>query len=109
IADFDNKTGDEIFDGALKRALAVQLEQSPFLDIFPGERIRQTRRWMGRSPDVPVTRDVAREICERQGLKAMLVGSIGQLGNHHVIGLEAVNALTGDVLAREQVQAENKE
>ena len=109
IADFDNKTGDEIFDGALKQALAVQLEQSPFLNIFPDERIQQTLRLMGRMPDVRVTRDVAREICERQGLKAMLVGSIAPLGSHYVIALEVVNALTGDVLAREQVEAESKE
>jgi serine/threonine protein kinase/Flp pilus assembly protein TadD len=109
IADFVNTTGDPVFDGALKQALAVQLEQSPFLNIFPDERIQQTLRLMGRSPDVHVTRDVAREICERQGLKAMLVGSIAPLGSHYVIGLEAVNARTGDVLARDQVVAESKE
>src|SRR5207237_4183619 len=65
IADFVNTTGDPVFDGALKQALAIQLEQSPFLNIFPDERIQQTLRLMGRSPDVRVTRDVGREICER--------------------------------------------
>ena len=109
IADFVNTTGDAVFDGALKQALAVQLEQSPFLNIFPDERVQETLRLMNRPPETRVTRDVAREICERQGLKAMLVGSIDPLGSHYVIALDAVNARTGDVLDREQTEAESKE
>ncbi len=109
IADFVNTTGDAVFDGALKQALAVQLEQSPFLNIFPDERVQETLRLMNRPPETRVTRDVAREICERQGLKAMLVGSIAPLGSHYVIALDAVNARTGDVLDREQTEAESKE
>jgi tetratricopeptide (TPR) repeat protein/predicted Ser/Thr protein kinase len=109
ITDFDNTTGDTVFDGALKQALAVQLEQSPFLNIFPEERIRETLRYMDRSPDERVTREIAREICQRQGIKAMITGSISSLGSHYVIGLEAVNAQTGDVIARQQVEAEKKE
>ncbi len=109
LADFTNTTGDSVFDGALKEALAVQLEQSPFLNILPDERVREALRFMGRPPETRVTREVAREICERQGSKAMLIGSIAPLGSHYVIGLEAVNGHTGDVLAREQVEALSKE
>ncbi len=109
LADFVNTTGDAVFDGTLKQALAVQLEQSPFLNIFPDERVRETLRFMGRSPDERVTRDVAREICQRQGLKAMLLGSIASLGRNYVITLEAINSQTGDAIARQQVEAESKE
>src|SRR6266567_3308990 len=109
IADFVNTTGDAVFDGALKQALAVQLEQSPFLNIFPDARVQETLRLMNRPPETRLTRDVAREICERQGLKAMLVGSIAPLGSHYVIALDAVNVRTGDVLDREQTEAESKE
>ena len=56
-----------------------------------------------------MTKDVAREICERQGIKAMLTGSIASLGSRYVIGLEAINVHTGDVIAREQAEAESKE
>ena len=104
-----NTTGDPVFDGTLKQALAVQLGQSPFLNIFSEDRVREALRFMGRSPDEHVTRDVGREICQRQGLKAMLVGSIARLGNHYVITLEAINAQTGDAIAGEQAEAENKE
>lgn len=109
LADFVNTTGDSVFDGTLKQALAVQLGQSPFLNIYPEERVREALRFMGRSPDDRVTKDIAREICERRGLKALLAGTISSLGNHYVVTLEAVNAHNGDTIAREQAEAESKE
>ncbi|MEW6129299.1 MAG: protein kinase [Acidobacteriota bacterium] len=109
LADFTNTTRDAVFDGTLRQALAVQLEQSPFLSIFSDERIRETLRYMNRSPDERLTVPVAREICQRQGLKALLTGSISSLGSHYVISLEALNAQTGDAIARQQVEAESKE
>src|ERR1700723_2632541 len=108
LADFVNTTGDSVFDGTLKQALAVQLEQSPYLKIFPESRLQQALRYMGRPADERVTKDVAREICLREGVKAMLTGSISSLGSHYVITLEAVNAQTGDSLDREQIEAESK-
>src|SRR4030081_3937714 len=109
LADFINTTGDGVFDGTLKQALAVELEESPYLNIFPESRIHEALRFMGRSPDERVTSSVAREICLREGVKAMLTGSISSLGSHYVIALEAVNAQSGDSLAREQAEAESKE
>jgi serine/threonine protein kinase/tetratricopeptide (TPR) repeat protein len=109
LADFVNTTGDAVFDGTLKQALAVQLEQSPYLNVLPQSRIQAALRLMGRLPDERVTSDVAREICVRDGVKAMLTGSISALGSHYVIDLNAVNAQTGDSLGRAQVESESKE
>ena len=109
IADFANNTGDAILDGTLKQALAAQLGQSPFLNIFGDQRVRDSLRFLGRSADERVTRDLAREICQRQGLKVFLAGSIAGVGSHYVMTIEAVNAQTGDALAREQVEADSKE
>jgi eukaryotic-like serine/threonine-protein kinase len=109
LADFVNTTGDPVFDGTLKQALAVQLEQSPYLNIVPQSRIREALRFMGKPPDERLTNDVAREICQRQGIKAMLTGSIAGLGNHYVVTLLALNGSTGDSLATEQVEVESKE
>jgi len=109
LADFVNTTGDAVFDGTLKQALAVQLEQSPYLNIFPEQRVRETLRFMGRSADERVTSAVGREICQRAGIKAMLAGSISSLGSQYVLALEAVNCATGDSLAREQAEARSKE
>jgi tetratricopeptide (TPR) repeat protein len=109
IADFTNTTGDTVFDDTLKQALAVDLGQSPFLNILSEEKARQTLRQMTRSPGERLTQDLAREVCQRAGSKAYLAGSIAALGTQYVIGLEALNCSSGDVLAREQVTAAGKE
>ncbi|MEW6128160.1 MAG: protein kinase [Acidobacteriota bacterium] len=109
LADFTNTTGDAIFDGTLKQGLAVQLQQSPFFNIFPEARARQTLLLMKRSEDERITQTLGREICERQGLKALIAGAIAPLGTHYVITLEAINAKNGEVIAREQSEAESKE
>jgi tetratricopeptide (TPR) repeat protein len=109
LADFENTTGEPVFDGALRVALAVALEQSPFLKVFPEDRARETLRLMQRSPDERITRPIAREIAQREHLKALLAGSIARLGRTYVLGLEAVDAQTGDVMAREQAEASNQE
>ncbi|HXT63512.1 MAG TPA: protein kinase, partial [Pyrinomonadaceae bacterium] len=109
LADFANSTGDPVFDGTLKQALAAQLEQSPFLNIFSDQRVRETLRFMNRSPDERVTKEIAREICQRQGLKAFLSGTISTLGSHYVITLEATSTQTGDAIAIDQAEADGKE
>jgi serine/threonine protein kinase/predicted Zn-dependent protease len=109
LADFVNTTGDEVFDGTLRQGLAVQLEQSPYLNIFPEERARETLRLMERSQDEKITREVGREICQRRGIKALLVGTIASLGRNYVITLEAINSQSGEAVARQQAEAESKE
>jgi DNA-binding winged helix-turn-helix (wHTH) protein/tetratricopeptide (TPR) repeat protein len=109
IADFDNTTGDEVFDGTLRQAVAVELGQSPFLNVVSETRVREMLRFHGRSPDEKVTQDLAREIAQRQGVEALLLGSIASLGRHYVIGLEAVSAASGETIARAQVEAESRE
>ena len=109
LADFTNKTGDSVFDDTLKQALAVGLEQSPFLNILSEEKVSQTLQEMTRSPKERLTRDLTREVCLRAGSKAYLGGSIAALGTQYVIGLEAVDCASGNTLAREQVTAAGKE
>jgi serine/threonine protein kinase/Tfp pilus assembly protein PilF len=109
LSDFDNKTGDSVFDDALKQGLSVQLEQSPFLALVSDRRVNETLKLMGRPAGDRLTPEVTREVCERTGSKAMLTGSIAGLGSQYVIGLKAVNCNTGDVLAEAQEQAAGKE
>jgi len=109
LSDFDNKTGDAVFDDTLKQGLSVQLEQSPFLALISERRVNETLKLMGRSPDDRLTANVTREVCQRTDSKAILTGSIAGLGSQYVIGLKAVNCNTGDVLAEAQEQAAGKE
>jgi serine/threonine protein kinase len=109
LADFTNTTGDAVFDGALRQGLAVQLDQSPFLSIISDDRVHQALTMMSQPPDTRLTPKLAREICQRTGSAAVLEGSIDSLGTQFVLGLRAINCLTGDVLGQEQAQAARKE
>jgi serine/threonine protein kinase/tetratricopeptide (TPR) repeat protein len=108
LADFFNTTGEAVFDGALKDALDIQLQQSPYLNVVPASQVRSTLQLMERSPNEPVTAAVARDVCERLGVKAIMLGSIAPLASAYVITLEAQACRTGDTLAREQTQAASK-
>jgi len=109
LADFTNATGDPVFDGTLKEALAVDLDQSPFLNILPDPKVRETLKYMNRTPDSRVTSDLAREICQRLGSKAVIAGGISNLGSHFVITLNATSCQTADSLAREAGEVSSKE
>ena len=109
LTDFVNTTGDPVFDGTLKQALAVKLGESPFLNVFPERKVQETLPLMNLSPDEPVTLAVARDICQREDIKAILTGAIASLGSQYVITLNAEDCLSGDSLAREQVEAAGKE
>ena len=109
VGEFENKTGDPVFDESLITALKLHLGQSPFLDIVADQRVRETLRLMGRTEQDRLTSDVAREACQRLNLKAMIDGSISLLGTSYVLRLDATDCSTGDSLAREQVEAPNRE
>ena len=109
VADFINKTGDPVFDSTLNQALRVQLGQSPVLDIISQQHLRQSLQFLGRKQDEPITPQIAREIGEREGGKAILVGTIAPLGKAYVITLDAQNATNGDDIATEEATAPDKE
>jgi Tfp pilus assembly protein PilF/predicted Ser/Thr protein kinase len=109
LSDFENKTGDAVFDDTLRQGLSVQLEQSPFLSMISDSKVNQTLKMMGRPAGDRLTPEVTREVCQRSSCKAMITGSIAGLGNQYVIGLKAVNCQSGDLLAEAQEQAAGKE
>ncbi len=109
LADFANATGDAIFDDTLKTALNISLRQSPFLNVLPDGQVTKTLRLMMRPADAKITPELARQLCQRAGSKAYVVGSIGSLGSQYVLGLKAANCQSGDTLAEEQVTAASKE
>src|SRR3954470_252305 len=109
LTEFENTTGEAIFDQTLKMALAFSLAQSPFLDIVPDSRVAQTLRLMGRTPGERVTKELGEEICMRQNLKAFITGTISGFGSIYVLTLEAINARTGESLGREFEQVTSRE
>ena len=109
LAEFENKTGDAVFDQTLRQGLAVQLEQSPFLALVSDASIQQSLRFMKRPAGTPLTLEVAREVCERTGSAAVLEGSIASVGSQYVLWLRARKCGSGDAIAQEQAVAGKKE
>ena len=109
LSEFTNTTGDPVFDGTLRQGLSAQLEQSPFLNLLSDERVAQTLALMAQPKDARLTRELAREVCQRTASAASIEGSISSLGTQYVVGLKAVNCRSGDVLANEQATAGGKE
>ncbi len=109
LTDFENTTGESIFDNTLKTALSFSLAQSPFLDIVPDAKVSRTLRLMARPHDEPVTRELAHEICIRLNVKAFLSGTISNFGSIYVLTLEAVNAMTGESIGQQLEQAASRE
>ena len=110
LADFDNSTGDPVFDDTLKTALSVSLSQSPFLNVLSDNKVAadveaecSARLTQSSRPTLPA------KLCQRADSKAYIAGSIASLGSQYVLGLKVVNCQSGDTLAQEQATAAAKE
>jgi len=109
LADFENKTGDPVFDDTLRQGLIVQLQQSPYLSLVPDQKVRATLKLMGKPAGSALTGETAREVCERVGARAMLAGTISTIGSQYVIGLRAEGCTNGEALDNQQAQASGKD
>lgn len=109
ISDFENKTGEAVFDGTLKEGLAAQLSQSSSLNIVSDDQVKETLRLMKRRKEQRLLGGVAREVCARQNAKAMVAGTITPLGTHYAVTLHALTCSTGETLSTVQTEAAGKE
>jgi eukaryotic-like serine/threonine-protein kinase len=109
LADFDNQTGDPVFDNTLRTALEIQLEQSPFLNIVSRQQLLEGLAYLGKPANTKIDVAVAREIAEREGVKAVLAGTISSLGSTYIIAVTATSSANGDEIAHEQVEAKGKD
>jgi hypothetical protein len=109
LADFENSTGDPVFDDTLRQGLSVQLQQSPFLSLISDRQVQQTLVRMGQAKGARLTAEIVQQVCERTASAAVLEGSIASLGSQYVLGLRARNCTTGSILDQEQIQAARRE
>jgi eukaryotic-like serine/threonine-protein kinase len=109
VSEFANTTGDSVFDGALKQALTIQLEQSPFLNVLSEAKVAATLKLMARPTSERLTEQVAQEVCQRTNSQALLVGSISRVGNPYLIAVKAVNCQSGDTLASAEAEVPNRD
>src|SRR5438552_6424115 len=109
LADFDNKTGDPVFDDTMRQGLSVELQQSPFLNLISDKQVQQTLALMGQPKEARLTAEIALQVCERTASAALLEGSIARVGSQYVLGLRAKNCNTGSILDQEQAVAAKRE
>ena len=109
IADFMNKTGDPDLDDSIRQGLAMELGDSPYMNVVSDAQVRQTLVNMGRAPEEHLNLDLAREVCTRENARALVVGEIAPLGSSFVLTIDSLNCATGETLSRDQVSANRKE
>jgi eukaryotic-like serine/threonine-protein kinase len=108
LGDFDNRTGDPVFDVALRQGLSAQLTQSPFLNLLSDSRVANTLSLMGRAKDAHLTPELTREVCQRTQSTAALDGSIAQIGTLYLLTLKAVACTNGESLTSTEAEASDK-
>jgi len=108
LADFDNKTGDPVFDATLKEALSIQLEQSPYLQLVSDQELHADLRYLNQPTEQRITPELARELGQREGIKAYISASVANIGTSYVVSINAINTATGDAIARAQAESPDK-
>lgn len=106
ICDFDNRTGDPLFDATLRQALLLHIGQSPYLEAVGERKAHAILTALERSGE-PLVGELALEVCARAGAAAAIVGTIMALGDEYILGLQAIRS-TGDVIETEQARAKGK-
>ncbi len=108
VGDFANSTGDPLFDGSLRRAVVIQLAQSPYLNVLPDQKLGTVLQDLGRSPDDKLNPALALEVCQRGKASALIVGSIQPTGGAYLLALEANRCADGSSLAHETLTVANQ-
>jgi Tfp pilus assembly protein PilF len=109
VADFDDRTGESGWDATLKLALTNDLQDSQYLNVLPDQTVSETLKLMKRQPDERLTKDLAKQVCMRNGNKALLTASIAKVGERYHLDLRTMNCVTGTILASADADADNKE
>ena len=106
IADFDNRTGDPVFEESLEQALAIGLEGAPFITSYSRRDARALagQIQIGRRLD----ETTARLICQREGVKVLVAGMIQSAGNGYALEVRVADPVPGTRLADATVRARSK-
>ncbi len=98
VADFENRTGDPVFDQTPRELISTALGESHQATIFPSSRIPEVLKRMQKPPTVTIDENVGTEICTREGLQSVVSGSISKLGNSYLLLVRVLNC-NGDLIA----------
>ena len=109
MADFDNRTGDPVFDRTVHEALSVALQQSAYLNLMTRDQQYEALRRMKRPDVTRIGEDAGLEICRREGVPVLMAGAIFQSGPRLQIAVRAIEAETGRVMFTNMIDVEQRE
>lgn len=109
VGDFENNTGDPVFDGSLRRAVVIHLRQSPYLDVLPDGKLRAALQNLGRSPDDALAPALASQVCQRLKATALVMGSIRSTDRNYSLSLDAERCSDGVSLIHQTFSVDNKQ
>jgi tetratricopeptide (TPR) repeat protein len=99
LADFENSSSDPTAGDLVTEALRVDLLDSRFVVLVPPARVQEVLALMRRDAATVLNAEVAREVAQREGLKAVIQGEVTSAGRGYVLTAAVVAAETGDLLA----------
>ena len=109
VADFNNLTGDPVFDSSLRLALQVTMAQSQYVNVYPQPRVAAALRRMQRDPAVRLDETLAAEVAVRDNLRGVLACDIAQLGNTYSITARLIDPQTREPVFSDAVTADSKD
>jgi DNA-binding winged helix-turn-helix (wHTH) protein/tetratricopeptide (TPR) repeat protein len=109
VGDFQNLARDPQFDRTFAVATQIDLQQSPFLNVLPDQKIGDTLALMTRPKDAPLTPAVAREVCARNSGLATVQGTVAQVGAAYLLTVTAADCATGEVIEADKAEVPKKE
>lgn len=96
ISAFDNQTTDAIFDNILNEALYISIEQSQYVNVVPLNKVQEVLKRMRKEGVKKIDEELGREICQREGFKALLAGSISQVGSNYYLAVRLIDPNTAN-------------
>jgi tetratricopeptide (TPR) repeat protein/predicted Ser/Thr protein kinase len=108
VGDFENRTGEPIFDGAIEQALAIGLEGAPLIAVYDRARARQQSTELAPGGDGRLNEKMTRLLCQSQGIRLALIGSIESRGSSYSVRVSALDPMSGDKLAEAEETVQQK-
>jgi tetratricopeptide (TPR) repeat protein/tRNA A-37 threonylcarbamoyl transferase component Bud32 len=99
IADFDNRSGDPVFEGSVEQTLAIALEGAPYITVYRTRDARALAKQLAPDTNGRITEEVGQLIARREGLKVLLAGSVDTQQAGYRLNLRATDPATNQAIA----------
>jgi len=109
VADFENNTGESVFDGALEQALGLGLEGASFINVNKRTDAQKIAAQMDPDFDGNLDANTAQLVCVREGISLLIAGSIDRKGNDFIITAWARDPTNPENVSKFESKADSKE